>query len=104
MSAIGAGMNQTAMLADFARDTDVDILMVAGRYTLLDQTSLDELLPVAQQRGVAIVAAGVFNSGLLARAAPPDDATYDAYLIQAHLSAKQSARAAELAVASDDFG
>jgi D-threo-aldose 1-dehydrogenase len=77
VSAIGAGMNQAAMLADFARATDVDLLMVAGRYTLLDQTALDELLPVAEQRGVGIVAAGVFNSGLLARAAPRDDATYD---------------------------
>jgi D-threo-aldose 1-dehydrogenase len=77
VSAIGAGMNQTAMLADFARHTDMDILMLAGRYTLLEQTALDELLPTCERRGVAIVAAGVFNSGLLARAVPADDARYD---------------------------
>jgi D-threo-aldose 1-dehydrogenase len=77
VSAIGAGMNQTAMLADFARHTDMDLLMLAGRYTLLEQTALDELLPVCERRGVRIVAAGVFNSGLLARASPADDAKYD---------------------------
>ena len=68
VKAIGAGMNQSAMLADFARHTDVDVLMLAGRYTLLEQSALDDLLPVCADRGVAVVAAGVFNSGLLARA------------------------------------
>ena len=42
---IGAGMNQSAMLADLVRHTDVDVLMLAGRYTLLEQDSLDDLLP-----------------------------------------------------------
>ena len=60
-------MNQTAMLTDFARNTDMDLLMVAGRYTLLEQPALDELLPLCEQRGIGVVAAGVFNSGLLAR-------------------------------------
>jgi D-threo-aldose 1-dehydrogenase len=77
VSAIGAGMNQTAMLADFARHTDMDVLMLAGRYTLLEQSALDDLLPVCEQRGIGIVAAGVFNSGLLARRAPADGAKYN---------------------------
>jgi D-threo-aldose 1-dehydrogenase len=77
VSAIGAGMNQAEMLADFARHTDMDVLMLAGRYTLLEQSALDELLPVCSQRGVGIVAAGVFNSGLLARARPSDEARYN---------------------------
>ena len=77
VSAIGAGMNQTAMLAEFARNTDMDLLMLAGRYTLLEQPALDELLPVCLERGVRIVAAGVFNSGLLARSTPPDGAKYN---------------------------
>ena len=77
VSAIGAGMNQTAMLADFARHTDMDVLMLAGRYTLLEQSALEDLLPVCQQRGIGIVAAGVFNSGLLARRTPVDDAKYN---------------------------
>jgi D-threo-aldose 1-dehydrogenase len=75
--AIGAGMNQSAMLADFARHTDVDVLMLAGRYTLLDQSALDDLLPACGERGVGIVAAGVFNSGLLAQTAPSSSAHYD---------------------------
>jgi D-threo-aldose 1-dehydrogenase len=77
VSAIGAGMNQTAMLADFARHTDMDVLMLAGRYTLLEQSALEDLLPICQQRGIGIVAAGVFNSGLLARRTPPDNAMYN---------------------------
>ena len=62
---IGAGMNQSEMLADFVRETDLDIVMLAGRYTLLEQGALDDLLPACERRGVSVVAAGVFNSGLL---------------------------------------
>jgi D-threo-aldose 1-dehydrogenase len=75
--AIGAGMNQTAMLTDFARNTDMDLLMLAGRYTLLEQPALDDLLPVCERRGIGVVAAGVFNSGLSARRTPGHDARYD---------------------------
>jgi D-threo-aldose 1-dehydrogenase len=77
VSAIGAGMNQSAMLADLVRETDVDVVMLAGRYTLLEQDALDDLLPVCEERRVAVVAAGVFNSGLLARERPPDHAKYN---------------------------
>jgi len=75
--AIGAGMNQSAMLAEFVRRCDIDVVMAAGRYTLLDRSALDDLLPLAEERGVGVVAAGVYNSGLLARAEVPDDARYD---------------------------
>ena len=68
VGAVGAGMNQAAMLADLVRETDVDVVMLAGRYTLLEQEALDNLLPLCEERRVGIVAAGVFNSGLLARA------------------------------------
>jgi len=77
VSAIGAGMNQTAMLADFARHTDMDIFMLAGRYTLLEQSALDDLLPLCKQGGIGVVAAGVFNSGLLSRSTPEADARYN---------------------------
>jgi D-threo-aldose 1-dehydrogenase len=77
VGAIGAGMNQSAMLADLVRHTDVDLLMLAGRYTLLEQDSLDDLLPLCAERGVGIVAAGIFNSGLLARPYPAPDGRYD---------------------------
>ncbi len=77
VTAIGAGMNQSAMLADFARLTDMDVFMLAGRYTLLEQSALDDLLPVCEERGIGVVAAGVFNSGLLSRATPLDGAKYN---------------------------
>ncbi|WP_406425382.1 aldo/keto reductase [Streptomyces sp. NBC_00842] len=75
VGAIGAGMNQTAMLTRFLRDTDVDTVLCAGRYTLLDQSALVELLPEATARGRSVVVGGVFNSGLLAD--PRPGATYD---------------------------
>jgi D-threo-aldose 1-dehydrogenase len=70
IGAIGVGMNQSAMLAQFARDTDVDCFLLAGRYTLLEQGALDELLPLCQQKGISIVIGGVFNSGVLANPVP----------------------------------
>ncbi len=73
--AIGAGMNQTAMLTRFVTDTDVDAVLVAGRYTLLDRSAARDLLPVALRRGVSVLAGGVFNSGLLAD--PGAGATYN---------------------------
>ncbi|WP_434589127.1 aldo/keto reductase [Streptomyces sp. A5-4] len=73
--AIGAGMNQTAMLTRFLRDTDVDAVLCAGRYSLLDQDAARELLPEAAARGRSVVVGGVFNSGLLAD--PRPGATYD---------------------------
>ncbi|WP_406432766.1 aldo/keto reductase [Streptomyces sp. NBC_00631] len=75
VGAIGAGMNQTAMLTRFVRDTDVDVVLCAGRYTLLDQSALTDLLPAAVARGTSVVIGGAFNSGLLAD--PRPDATYD---------------------------
>ena len=77
VKAIGAGMNQASMLADLVREMDVDVVMLAGRYTLLEQDSLDDLLPLCKKRRVGIVAAGVFNSGLLARPRPPSEAKYN---------------------------
>jgi D-threo-aldose 1-dehydrogenase len=66
VTAIGAGMNQTAALERFARESDPDMFLLAGRYTLLEQTALQSFLPLCAQRGIAVVAGGVFNSGLLA--------------------------------------
>jgi D-threo-aldose 1-dehydrogenase len=66
VGAIGAGMNQSELLARFARETDVDCFLLAGRYTVLDRSGGDELLPLCEERGIAIIAGGVFNSGVLA--------------------------------------
>jgi D-threo-aldose 1-dehydrogenase len=70
IGAIGAGMNQAAMLESFVRDTDMDLVMAAGCYTLLDQSALTTLLPLCLERSVGVVNVGVFNSGLLARPDP----------------------------------
>lgn len=66
IKAVGAGMNQAEMLARFARDGRFDCFLLAGRYTLLDRTGARELLPLCEERGIAVVAGGVFNSGILA--------------------------------------
>ncbi|MFJ9815170.1 aldo/keto reductase [Streptomyces sp. NPDC101151] len=75
VGAIGAGMNQAEMLTRFVRDTDVDVVLCAGRYTLLDRSAAAELLPEAAARGVSVVVGGAFNSGLLAH--PTPESTYD---------------------------
>jgi D-threo-aldose 1-dehydrogenase len=75
--AVGVGMNQSAMLARFVRETDVDLVMCAGRYTLLEQGALADLLPAAQEREVGVVVAGVYNSGLLAHPRPREEAHYN---------------------------
>jgi D-threo-aldose 1-dehydrogenase len=63
-------MNQAEMLTRFARAGEFDCFLLAGRYTLLDQVALRELLPTCLERGVAIIAAGVFNSGILSEPKP----------------------------------
>src|SRR6266508_1363856 len=68
--AIGAGMNQAEMLARFAREGDFDVFLVAGRYTLLDQAALPELLSLCLEKGIAVVIGGVMNSGILADPRP----------------------------------
>jgi D-threo-aldose 1-dehydrogenase len=70
IGAVGAGMNQTGMLVRFAREADFDCFLLAGRYTLLDQEGLAELLPLCAERGIAIIAGGIYNSGLLADPKP----------------------------------
>jgi D-threo-aldose 1-dehydrogenase len=75
VGAIGVGMNQSALPARFLRETDIDVVLLAGRYTLLEQDGLAELLPEAAARGRSVVIGGVFNSGLLT--APRPGATYD---------------------------
>ena len=70
-------MNQTAALERFARESDPDVFLLAGRYTLLEQTALQSFLPLCAQRGIAVVAGGVFNSGLLADAGAGARYNYD---------------------------
>ena len=69
--AIGAGLNETSYLEDYVRHVDLDCALLANRYTLLEQTPLREAFNLAQQKGIAIFAGGVFNSGILATGAVP---------------------------------
>lgn len=77
--AIGAGLNITATTERLVRDFDLDLVLLAGRYSLLEQGTLDTLYPLCREKKVGVVAAGVFNSGLLAGGATynyaraPDD-------------------------------
>ena len=74
--AVSAGMNQWEMLARFAREGDFDCFLLAGRYSLLDQSALDELLPLCVEKNIGIMAGGTYNSGILAKGARPG-ATYN---------------------------
>ncbi|MCX5201382.1 aldo/keto reductase [Streptomyces sp. NBC_00237] len=75
VGAIGAGMNHVAPLERYVTETDADVVLCAGRYSLLDQRAGLSLLPEALRRGRSVVIGGVFNSGLLAD--PQPGATYD---------------------------
>ena len=70
VGAIGVGMNQPEMLTRFAASAAFDCFLVAGRYTLLDQSALPQLLPACQHRGISVIIGGVFNSGVLADPSP----------------------------------
>jgi D-threo-aldose 1-dehydrogenase len=72
--AIGSGMNQSEMLATFVSRVDLDCVLLAGRYTLLDRSG-SRLLEACATRGVGVIVGGVFNSGILARV--DGDATFD---------------------------
>jgi D-threo-aldose 1-dehydrogenase len=68
--AIGAGMNSSAPLAELVGACELDVVLLAGRYTLLDQTAMRDLMPVCAERGVSVVVGGVFNSGILVDPVP----------------------------------
>ncbi|HET6739124.1 MAG TPA: aldo/keto reductase [Kribbella sp.] len=77
IGAIGSGMNQSAMLTRFVREIDLDVIMLAGRYSLIDPDGLDDVLPACLDNDVQVVAVGIFNSGLLSQPRPAADATFN---------------------------
>ncbi|WP_309066210.1 aldo/keto reductase [Microbacterium sp.] len=77
VAAIGIGSMVSDAIARAVREADLDIIMVAGRYTLLEQPAAAEVLPACDERGTGIVAASVFNSGLLAQSEPRRDGRYE---------------------------
>jgi D-threo-aldose 1-dehydrogenase len=97
---IGIGVNDPAVAARAVREGDLDLVMIAGRYTLLEQPALADLFPACAERGVRIVDAAVFNSGLLATADPGADAHYD----YGAVPAETLAHARRLAECCREFG
>jgi D-threo-aldose 1-dehydrogenase len=75
IKAVGVGVNHVKTAIEVIKDTDLNIALLAGRFTLLDQSSQDELYPLALKKNVSIVAAGVMNSGILVD--PKPGAHYD---------------------------
>lgn len=71
VGAIGIGVNEWEVSETVARNSDVDLFLLAGRYTLLEQTSLDSFMPYVASRGMGVIIGGPFNSGILATGAKP---------------------------------
>jgi D-threo-aldose 1-dehydrogenase len=72
VKAVGLGVNEGAAVLEMMADFDIDCALLAGRYTLLEQATLDDLLPACEARGVSILLGGAFNSGILARGVQGD--------------------------------
>lgn len=77
VDAIGVGAMTADALSRSVREADLDLIMIAGRYTLLEQPAAEDVLPACRERGTGVVAASVFNSGLLAKAEPSRDGRYE---------------------------
>ncbi|MDQ0468088.1 aldo/keto reductase [Labrys wisconsinensis] len=71
VKAIGVGLNEADMCERFARAGDFDAMLLAGRYSLLEQPALESFMPLALEKGIGIMLGGVFNSGILATGAVP---------------------------------
>jgi D-threo-aldose 1-dehydrogenase len=76
VGAIGVGLNEAEMCVRFAKAGDFDAMLLAGRYSLLEQPALTEFLPLAERKGIGVMLGGVFNSGILATG-PVPGATYN---------------------------
>lgn len=71
VKAIGCGLNEADMCERFVRAGDFDVMLLAGRYSLLEQPALASFLPLAVERNIGVILAGIFNSGILATGAVP---------------------------------
>ena len=72
VKAIGVGVNESAMCVRFANAGDIDAVLLAGRYSLLEQPALADFLPLAEKKRIGVMLGGVFNSGILATGAVAD--------------------------------
>lgn len=106
--AIGVGLGKLPPLLRFTAEAPVDVIMEAGRLTLLDRTAEEELMPLADERGIGVIAAGVYNTGILVA---PETAPYYEYrpappaLVARALALQDACRAhgVELATAAARF-
>jgi len=76
ISAIGVGLNESAMCTRFARAGDFDCMLLAGRYTLLEQGAMTEFMPLAEKKNISVIIGGPYNSGILTGGVKPG-AKYD---------------------------
>ncbi|MFE1953522.1 aldo/keto reductase [Streptomyces sp. NPDC059524] len=96
--AIGFGMNHSAPLAAYVAEYEVDVVLIAGRFSLLDHEALTTLLPLCARTGTAVVVGGVFNTGLLADPSP------DAMFNYRPVPGRELARAQECRALCAEFG
>ena len=90
--AFGVGVNDWSILLRFAADGDFDCFMLAGRYTLLDHSSLATFMPECERRGISVLMAAPFNSGILATGAR-EGATF--FYVEADAEIKERTRRIE---------
>ena len=90
IKAFGLGVNEVPVCLNVLRETDLDCILLAGRYTLLDRTAVAELLPLCEKKGTSLVVGGVFNSGILATG-PVEGAHFDYMPATPEIAAKVGA-------------
>ena len=90
IKAFGLGVNEVPVCLDVLREADLDCILLAGRYTLLDRTAAVELLPLCEKKGTSLVVGGVFNSGILATG-PVEGAHFDYMPATPEIAAKVGA-------------
>ena len=67
IDAIGIGVNEVAICLELIERVELDVILLAGRYTLLDRSAAEMLIPLCDRRGVRLIVGGPYNSGILAR-------------------------------------
>ena len=99
VGAIGLGVNEWPVILEAMQHTDLDCCLLAGRYTLLEQGSLDPFLAECVKRQVGVIVGGPFNSGVLV-SGPAKGALYNYAVAEGSVLE----RAAALASACAEFG
>ncbi len=105
IGAVGIGVNEVAVCLETLGRVDLDAILLAGRYTLLDPSAADELLPLCERRGVGVIAGGPFNSGILSGGAHYDYAQAPPAIVERvrRLNAVCAEHGADLAAAALHF-